>query len=273
MPATQLKIAWLVSALIHAGSLAGLLWLPIGSPQIQVQFSVARGTSATDQAASAAAQPVPVQISPVLPEADATPQEPLITDAEPIQVPPTETPVPGIDRLAIHKQETGSLDRLDRAETPIDLEVTPPPVAHPEFPLHDDDHQPATPAEIAKQLPRRPTAEPNVEMQEVVALPQLAAIAGADVDQVPSKLANNPAPHYPASALIAGVEGRVILRVLVRPDGLVEWAEVNSTSGSASLDESALGTVRRWRFTPARRGGQPVTFEVLVPVRFSIFRG
>jgi TonB family protein len=39
-----------------------------------------------------------------------------------------------------------------------------------------------------------------------------------------------------------------------------------------SLDESALETVRRWQFNPARRGGVPVSYEFRKPIEFTISR-
>lgn len=80
----------------------------------------------------------------------------------------------------------------------------------------------------------------------------------------------NPAPPYPALARRLGEEGRVVLRVLVSPAGHPEQVEVKSSSGSPRLDESALTTVRTWKFVPARQGDHPVAAWVLVPISFSL---
>jgi len=84
------------------------------------------------------------------------------------------------------------------------------------------------------------------------------------------KLTLNPAPPYPVDAWRARIQGRVVLKVLVESSGLVSSVAVHASSGSASLDDSALTTVRTWRFEPARRRGSAVAHEVLVPVRFTI---
>jgi protein TonB len=80
----------------------------------------------------------------------------------------------------------------------------------------------------------------------------------------------NPAPTYPPLARRIGEQGRVILRVLVSSDGVPEKVELRTSSGSARLDESALDTVKRWKFVPARQGSQPVAAWVLVPIFFSL---
>ena len=94
---------------------------------------------------------------------------------------------------------------------------------------------------------------------------------GGQVDQAASPAASNPVPPYPADALARGVEGLVLLRVRIGADGSVEEAAVYQSSGTPSLDESALSTVRNlWRFQPATRCGVAVAYEAIQPIRFTI---
>ena len=79
---------------------------------------------------------------------------------------------------------------------------------------------------------------------------------------------NNPAPVYPSLARRQGVEGRVVLDVLVTPEGKVRSLKLRQSSGSTALDEAAQAAVREWRFVPARRGDTPVEAWVGVPVAF-----
>lgn len=81
---------------------------------------------------------------------------------------------------------------------------------------------------------------------------------------------NNPEPDYPTLSKRLGEEGRVLLRVLVTPEGLADQVEVRQSSGYARLDQAALATVKRWRFTPARRGEERVLAWVLVPLSFQL---
>lgn len=81
----------------------------------------------------------------------------------------------------------------------------------------------------------------------------------------------NPLPPYPLVARRLGKEGVVVLEVLVAPDGHAADVRVLRSSGFAPLDESAMTTVRdRWRFIPARRGGEAVETRVTVPIRFRL---
>jgi protein TonB len=81
---------------------------------------------------------------------------------------------------------------------------------------------------------------------------------------------NNPAPPYPPRSRRLGEEGRVVLRVLVSQEGLAQQVELDTSSGSSRLDESALDTVRKWRFIPASRGGEAIESWVLIPILFRL---
>ncbi len=82
--------------------------------------------------------------------------------------------------------------------------------------------------------------------------------------------ADNPLPHYPTLARRRGIEGTVTLEVRVNAAGLPEQVVLARSSGSALLDSAALEAVRRWRFRPARRAGEPVEGEVTVPITFRL---
>jgi protein TonB len=84
----------------------------------------------------------------------------------------------------------------------------------------------------------------------------------------------NPRPPYPLAARRLHIEGRVLLEVVVRPDGRAASVRVAQSSGHDLLDASAADTVRtRWRFVPARRDGVAVESRVTVPIRFRIDEG
>lgn len=76
------------------------------------------------------------------------------------------------------------------------------------------------------------------------------------------------APLYPRAARESGLTGEVLVTALIGKDGRVEEARIaRSVPG---LDESAMSTIRLWRFIPASSGGKPVAVWVRVPVRFSL---
>jgi protein TonB len=81
---------------------------------------------------------------------------------------------------------------------------------------------------------------------------------------------DNPKPQYPALSRRVGEQGRVLLRVRVDAAGKALEVQLHTSSGFARLDNSALETVRRWKFVPARLGTEPVAATVLVPIAFSL---
>ena len=64
------------------------------------------------------------------------------------------------------------------------------------------------------------------------------------------------------------LQGRVVLSIRVGVDGRVESLKVSRSSGVRSMDESALKTVKDWRFEPAKRFGRPVVMEIRHAIRF-----
>lgn len=76
-------------------------------------------------------------------------------------------------------------------------------------------------------------------------------------------------PDYTEDARRRGVEGDVVLEIVVRADGSVGNVKVLRGLGSG-LDQRAAEAVRQWRFSPARRFGTPVDVMVEVAVEFKL---
>jgi TonB family protein len=76
-------------------------------------------------------------------------------------------------------------------------------------------------------------------------------------------------PDYTEEARRRGVEGDVVLEIVVRADGGVGDVKVLHGLGSG-LDQRAIESVRQWRFSPARRFGTPVDVLVEVAVEFKL---
>lgn len=118
-----------------------------------------------------------------------------------------------------------------------------------------------TPAELA------PVTPPPVVEPAPPAPPAPAAITQARFD---ADYLRNPPPPYPPLARRMGEEGKVVLRVSVNPQGTADAVEIRTSSGSNRLDESALKTIRQWKFIPAKRGDIAVQSWVLVPIIFKL---
>jgi len=80
----------------------------------------------------------------------------------------------------------------------------------------------------------------------------------------------NPSPAYPPLSRRMREQGRVMLRVLVNPNGTADDVQIRTSSGVTRLDEAAQETVRRWKFVPAKRGNEAVSAWVLIPISFKL---
>lgn len=79
-----------------------------------------------------------------------------------------------------------------------------------------------------------------------------------------------PVPPYPPLARREGTEGKVKLKVLISEEGRVNGVSLFRSSGSPLLDQAALETLEKWRFSPAMENGRRVAAWVVVPVVFSL---
>ena len=77
-------------------------------------------------------------------------------------------------------------------------------------------------------------------------------------------------PRYPESARRAGLQGVTTLRVRVLENGRVGDVLVEQSAGFRDLDTAAVDAVKKWLFEPARRGKDPVSVWVLLPVKFEL---
>ena len=84
----------------------------------------------------------------------------------------------------------------------------------------------------------------------------------------PPKAIRMTKPNYPTEALRAGVQGNVVVEMLVSEAG--EPDQIKVIDSIPVLDAAALDCVREWRFEPARKGGQPVAAVVHGQVSFRL---
>jgi TonB family protein len=85
----------------------------------------------------------------------------------------------------------------------------------------------------------------------------------------PPRLVREVRADYTEDARRRGIEGEVILEIIVRRDGTVGDIRILKRLG-AGLDDRATDAVRQWRFQPARRAGAPVDVIVEVAVEFKL---
>ena len=132
--------------------------------------------------------------------------------------------------------------------------------------------QPLAVQEAAPDAPVVAAAPPQPPAAPAESPAPPAPPAPAAVVQLPSAQAdylNNPKPPYPAMSRRLGESGRVIVRVLIGPDGQARQARIDRSSGFERLDRLALETARdRWRYVPGTRNGVPQEMWFDVPFDF-----
>jgi periplasmic protein TonB len=162
--------------------------------------------------------------------------------------------------------------------------------------IRDDTPRTAPPMPMPMQTAMTASTEPVTAASPAAAVmaalsavpqPQTAAIAAAAPDQAPQQAAAVyrtvalPADHracsersvsrlYPAMLSQRGIEGQVLLRVLVDENGHASAVQVQQGSGWRLLDEAARLVAQACPFVPARRGDQNLASWVEYPVRFSL---
>ncbi len=77
-----------------------------------------------------------------------------------------------------------------------------------------------------------------------------------------------PRPAYPTWAREAGIEGKVLVRVLVGTDGVPRKAVI--IAGPKGLTEGVVDAVLRWRFKPGLANRVPVEVWVEIPITFRL---
>jgi TonB family protein len=86
------------------------------------------------------------------------------------------------------------------------------------------------------------------------------------VDQPATVLEQTP-PDYPSVARRARLDGKILVALIVNVKGRPE--QVQLVEGTNPIfTEAALSAVRDWRFKPALKNGQPVPFQMTLPIEF-----
>jgi TonB family protein len=92
----------------------------------------------------------------------------------------------------------------------------------------------------------------------------------ADNAITPPMVIYKPDPAYTKEARDAKVQGVVVLHVMVAADGTVGDVKVTKPLDKG-LDESAVQTLKTWKFLPAMQAGKPVPFKLMIEVTFKFF--
>lgn len=231
-------LALMFSLVLHAGALAALLtdWHrnPVDDIALSVELVIVSAPIDTpvdqpDPAPAAAAPP---------------PQEPVPQVSEP-PAPPIPAPAP---------------PPVAAPAAPEPPKIVPKPEVARAAPPRTDPPKPVPPRAIEAPINLNPGSVGGEDTQ------QAKAPIGGEVSPAFSVL-YGPIPPYPAQARSRGQEGRVVLSVTIAIDGTPSDVRVARGSGAPLLDESAVNTVKTWRFRNDSAGPLSVTVPIVFELR------
>jgi protein TonB len=159
---------------------------------------------------------------------------------------------------------------FEAIELPEQFDIPPPPqeVAQPAIPMEaaegeevdeEADIAPTTFDDIESLPP--PPPPPSEQAQEFYAFDE------------PPVLIRYVSPKYPDLARQAGIEGTVLLSVLVGEDGKVISARVLQSDVTPAMEKNAIQAVKQFLFKPAKQRTVPVKATMMVPIRFKLHGG
>jgi protein TonB len=68
-------------------------------------------------------------------------------------------------------------------------------------------------------------------------------------------------PAYPVAAMRNGLQGKVVVSVIVGEDGKPTMLKIAKSSGHPILDHAAITTVAKWRLPPGDPGIKSYPFD------------
>lgn len=153
---------------------------------------------------------------------------------------------------------------------------------------------PEPPKQEEAKEPEKPKPQPKLDFTPELVQPQLAAVTGPDfgvsvdlggigasgagekfvfeafeLDEQPRPIAKVP-PVYPYKAREQGIEGIVQIKMLINIDGTIGDLIIIDARPRNLFEEAVLKTVPRWKFSPGKIEGKPVTAWVVTTVRFEL---
>lgn len=165
---------------------------------------------------------------------------------------PDQRPSRNLRRL---KSVPPTRPKLKNGEQPPQKTATPP------------EHSRAPQAQSAKAPS---PSSPQHTVQPAQGKTEAAAPRHTSFDAVDGpKFLQPPAPRYPRLAQRKGIEGQVLMELMIDAEGRLMSASIKKSGGNG-FDEAALEAVRKAIFRPATHNGRPATCIVLLPIHFTL---
>lgn len=165
-------------------------------------------------------------------------------------------------RIEVHLDQP--LNSLDDAQNLLDrvfiLKGDVSERVKPEFRRADDNIPDDQIFHVSKNTFRRPDGN---------AL-QAAADHNKEDIVLPPRATYTPEPEFSSQARHAKYQGTVVLGIVIDKAGRISRIRLERALGMG-LDDNAMEGVKRWRFNPATRNGEPVAVAMSIEVSFNLY--
>jgi len=157
---------------------------------------------------------------------------------------------------------------LSSPPSPAQSDVPPPPAA-PQVTVVPPAIELPRSAPIQVVIPSEPLPQAEVQAPPPQApappAPAPSIIDGANLE---ARMVSGRPPRYPIESRRNREQGTVVLSLTLGTDGKVAQISIARSSGFDRLDKAALEAVKRWRWAPTVRDGQPVMVRGVVEIPF-----
>lgn len=122
--------------------------------------------------------------------------------------------------------------------------------------------------EAGRLLEENPLREPDLGESAEAEASAMARPLDGEID--PPKARKKPRPKFPRGARDWGIEGPIVIQMIITPEGEAIQPVVLKDLEAATITYSALEALRDWKFQPARLGGEPIAVFYNLAVNYEL---
>lgn len=266
---------------LHLAVLAVIMSSPPVKPEIELPETVDVYFVEISNDPVDAAVNIETDLEPVQEVAEAPPEPEPVVEPEPIIEPepviepepePVIEPEP-VPEPVVEPEPEPKIEPEPEPE-PEAIQPEPPPKPKPKPKPAPKPKPKPTPKPVVKTppKPKAPVAAAAAPVGKAVA-PAMPKAPSAPVDPDRPRLVGKvdylgkrPVPVYPRASERRGEQGRVVIRVLISPQGTVLNVSVRSSSGHERLDDAAMKAARNARFKPYTENG--IAYQAMADIPF-----
>lgn len=193
---------------------------------------------------------------------------PTVEKSTPENVAPPKEPQPEPEKKIVKKQvvkkDAVKKKVVEKKTEPV--KQSKPKTVEPAKAVTKQENQP----EAKPKKKTEPAKKEMVAQQTAPASQSKGATSQPILVDKPTFVNQPTQPRYPRSAQRRGIEGVALYEIWLDENGNQIKQVLIESSGTKSLDASALRAIKQWQFTPHISGGLKVAHRVQVPVRFKL---